>query len=540
MSTPLQNIRREQGSAIALAMLILFMISAIILFISTSTMGSLFQAKRKTERTTGMAAADSGIETIRVALNAHLMDESDGYSLNEADLNKLVTDRGGVVLANANSSDKWGMTKALVPEEDSFTVREVADRGYSFWQVYQVHEPRYNSAEPNNLIVYIRAWATQKREIDDGGTNMATSPRIFRVEYRPGYFSDYQMITDGPFFSQGSNDKWTINGPTHTNGFEGDEWITEGKRGYDMQGPTSCSGRARLTASQDAPIARIGKCNDFRGSSKARQISMLNVERTLLYMRERCGVPHGVRCFVSNNPFKKSYNVEVSNQGVRVDGQMVPLEQNARCKLPNTTDCGDELMAAILVDADINLSGSVKKRNDKKAVRITVATMRKDTYNAASRVWIEPARGLVGAENPDVDTVGVISQGDIILGIRPFQCGSEINIAGIAQSGSITMPRELVTVAQPNVPMIASYVCPNLSITGAFAAHGSLITNMSWNQLPMITNAGYQRSNFTYAKGLYDNPPPFSTLSYPWAMTKVKDADKRCFEGEEVSRPRCE
>src|SRR5690242_20895657 len=29
--------------------------------------------------------------------------------------------------------------------------------------------------------------------------NITTKPRVFRVEYRPGWFSDYQSVTDAPF-----------------------------------------------------------------------------------------------------------------------------------------------------------------------------------------------------------------------------------------------------------------------------------------------------------------------------------------------------
>jgi hypothetical protein len=102
------------------------------------------------------------------------------------------------------------------------------------------------------------------------------------------------------------------------------------------------------------------------------------------------------------------------------------------------------------------------------------------------------------------------------------------------------MPRELVTLAAPNVPMIQQYVCPSMNITGSMSMHGALISNMSWIQMGLPVNAGYDNVAFTYQPSLFDNPPPFYARTYPWAMTKVKDADRRCLEEPEVRDPRCE
>lgn len=527
---------REQGFSLSAAVLALTMIAMVMVYVGTQTLNSIYTVRKKTDRSVGMAAGDSAIEKYRVALQSGLADESNGYLLDEASLRRLVEAQAGAdVRPNSMTSTASGMVDVMpsVPAWARFTVRERGSDAIGHWQVFHVHHPRHLQSSPaSDLVVYIRAWATA---LDS--SNITTRPRLFRVEFRPGYFSDYQVVTNAPFHQRNLG-AVTVDGPIHSNGYRYLDWLALDAGGSPTTGiyfeaaPT-CGTNARFSTSQDAPI-RIpaGSCNAAAAAARtdARQINLLGVEDTFRRLAARCDAGNRVVRCATGQP---RYDVRLGSGSVTVNGTTYPLVNTGP----------DSAALALLLDADVVLSGSVSAAG--RSARVTIATRR--TTNGARRPQVflrnTGSSPIVGATDLR-HSVGVVTQGDIVVdGRSEHACLQQVNLAAVSSAGSVAITPELLTIAPPAISLTGRD-CGALSLRGSFASHGQQVMAISWPnpRVPgtFTPTVGYSDTTLRYNPNLFLAPPPYFPVATPWGVTKSKDADTRCFEATRAGDPGCE
>lgn len=537
--------RSESGSTLALSVLALTIIAMIVLFIGTQTMSTIFAGKKARDNSVGMAAADSAIEKYRVALEAHLADEYDAWMLTEDDLIRLVNQK--VAGANAGrakviaSPDSWERAHGLKPapmfSKYKYTVQEQTSTGFSFWQVYRVIPPGRDKDHESNLTVYFRAWATGANP-DAPSTS---SPRLFRAEYRPGYFSDFQAVSNQAFEVEGNPDYW-IQGPIHSNGYDpraswgGDKAIGIS---FDSKSEPRCFAGAEFSTSRNATIKVPGaSChkNKYPRNVHSRELDLLAAEKSFKWLeKDECNPKNSlVVCLRNSGP----YNVRLGNNTVFVNGQPHHLVQ---------TDL-DSLSLTILLDNEVELSGKLTNTTS-RAARVTIATRRTSTTSPVPRVFLSAkSGGLVGAANPKRDVVSVLAQGDIILPLKP-SCLHHVNLAAISESGGITIPPQYATETAPssNDLLNGKMSCWNeLTLFGSYSSNSSLLASKAW-QVPAkapecksiykqfknrTCPIGYPIITLAYDPVFYRNTPPAYPPSTPWATVKAKEANRSCIDSK--------
>ena len=532
----------------------LTIVAMIMLIIGSQTMGSLFSSRQKQEKSTGMAAADSGIEMIRLALQSGLADETDGFALTREDLETLIAnDPESTAEVIANSS-AWALTPALVTDPDQqFTVREAARDSYRYWQVFNVIPPRYAPGRSSNVVYFVRAWAMAKDE-----ATMTTSPKVFRVEFRPGLFSDYQFVSDAPFWVY-NNTSYVINGPIHSNGYDPDAAFVSYSpddpldpiqgHGIYVDAPRNCTGRARFSTSQGKPITVKGSdstCIEAAadGQTNARQVSLLGVNKVLERIRERCGAI-GVYCDPYKNSPQPLTDIRLAGDQVQVDGATV-----AASRWQVTP--GDSRALTILVAGDVRIRGSIDSSGSGEVLRVTIANMRHESLDRSPNVLLAAdggnkvvgvANGTGSGNNDMRDSVGVITEGNIILPMPATgqgDCLRTVRMAAIASTGGVTIPPEWVLKDAPPVSTLDGWECnADLALEGSFATHGQFVASMGWGTSTGKKDVGYPSVGMVYEQRLYSVPPPFYPTTLPWGITKVGDADSRCLVASERANPFC-
>ena len=525
----------ERAMSMSMAIFAMTMVAFLMLYVGSQALNSMYAARKKSDGSVGMAAGDSGVEKVRTALQGGLIDEANDFQLDEKALNLLVQEQERTkVIPNAQAPGYATMVPARLPSPGRlhFTVREEASDSVGYWQVFDVISPRYHRAAPNEVVIYIRAWATATTS-----DTITTKPRIFRVEYRPGWFSDFQSVTDAPFFMK-DNSNVTISGPIHSNGYSvvdflawDDNNVTQ--RGIWLKNAPTCLEGAKFSTSQDAGIVVPGgSCSGYvaKAKKKARQLSLLGVQSTFQRIQNRCNNGYGL---VFCPQGAASYDVRLGNQSVRVNGVTYPLRVRP-----------DSGSLVLLLDSDVVIHGALTMPND-RAGRVTIAARRRNATDRQPQVHLRGDLGpVVGAADPSKDTVGIINQGDIILDTPNYgSCMSRVNVAAISQSGSVTIPPEFVTLAPPAYDL-ASLGCDNQSVFfGSFAAHGQFVPSIKWPDVRTgnwTATVGYSRPNFAYNPNLSSNPAPFFPTATPWGVTKAKDANSRCLVAPNAGDPRCE
>jgi hypothetical protein len=246
---------------------------------------------------------------------------------------------------------------------------------------------------------------------------------------------------------------------------------------------------------------------------------------------DRCGRP-GVLCPSGSS----SYDVSLGRDAVVVNGHSYALYSN-----PAITPDSETL--TVLLDGDVNLTGALYTSNPARVARVTIATRRRASSDRQPQVYVYGSgSGIVGARDAAKDVVGIVTQGDVVLAPAP-NCFRQLNVAAIAQSGSITVPPEFVTLAPPSVNLNGRACGGTTSFFGSFSGHGQFVASIRWpdvrtgNLTPAV---GYTAPYLRYNRNLFLVPPPYFPTALPWAVSKVKDADKRCLVAPNAGDPSCE
>lgn len=545
-----RHLQPERGSTMSMAMIALTIIAMIMLFVGTQTMSSIFIGKRKQATSLGMAAADSAVEMYRLSVQSSLADEYDGYQLSRADLERLLRSRptGGGAATGAtviSSSDNWerqrGLKPAQVPPDARFTVAErKSDGTYSFWQVYQVVTPSRLPSDsvvgPAELTIFFRAWTADSPQ----STNVS-DPRLFRAEFRPSYFSDYQIVSNGPFVVD-DNDDYDVNGPIHSNGY-----VVQGVGRGDGNALTgilfgtapTCGSGAEFTTSRNAPIQVPGdSCQSAPRNRSARELSLLGVEQSYRWIEAECASA-AVLCLDTERPsLSRPYRILLATNGVVVNGTHVPLVRTARNSASLTVLASDEVV----------LGGTLSVTDPNLAGRVTIANRRRSGNERIPRIMLQATSSGagIGSAQPGKDVVGLITQGDVVLGIPPARsCIGSLSLAAISGSGSITIPPEYSTFSPPPINLESgNYQCTGrLDVFGSYSMHASFVASMAWRTASggRTRSVGYPNVRLRYGDVFYRNTPPFFPQSLPWGVVKAKEANQSCLiAGTARMEPTCE
>lgn len=498
--TASRRVREERGIAMTGAMLMMMVIAVLIVAIVASTMGSLSASRTRSSNVVGLPPADSAINAYQHALLQEYADVTNSYTLDYAELRQLAQP-GDTVLTRQQVKQRFGKSLAdvqidptAVPPAKTGTMRETIDSArnmYGYWQIYKVMSPDLTlSSTAANLVVYVRAW------IASGTGGITTDPRILRVEFRPGLFADYQLVTDAPItYMTGAR----LDGPIHSNGLY--DGVTDASSGTSIWafGSITCSSDVVLSTAQGAIDAPCGKQEPNTGN----HIDILSVEDAFERMERSCKPARGIpfaKCFPAKAVSDPPYRVQLSGSTVSVDGASVS---------------GLSSGMGLLFGSDIELSGSA-------SLALTVAAKNLGHNGAANIRLVGNVGSPTGAK--DGNPLGIMAQGDIIVGDPANQCGvTSINGALIAETGTVTIdPRWTTDLFQDNPPTCTEQI----TVRASLASHHMPVFRWEWNDTKYFS--GYTQRLYEWDRDLAVNPPPFAPLTRRWEVTQWTDANMDC------------
>jgi hypothetical protein len=306
----------ERGQAIMLAIMVTIVGGLIAVAVVTSSLASSKDAQDRKQRAASLPHVDTAVHMYQLALNAGVRagatpsewpTESNDYILGANAIAQLTA--GSTVYSTGSGgpygtfyrSPISGKTPPVLTMREKLT-SAAGDQRYGYFQIVRVDPPTWGPAPLwglvggatgvgayTNLRIWIRAWE------QDG--NGFTKARLVTAEFRPGYFSDYQMLSDTAIrLAPGAR----INGHIHSNGFldgeldppSGDTaakvWLT------DPSGTVTCTGAAMITTGRGTIHSAIpAACN--KEPMTNRFINITRTDRTFETLQNLCG-QRGVRC----------------------------------------------------------------------------------------------------------------------------------------------------------------------------------------------------------------------------------------------------
>lgn len=543
--TMLLRLRRDEtGTALIAALILMVVISGIIVNVSVSSMGAMDAAKRKTDQVVGMPVTDSGAHKYLKALDTGLTDESLSYNLNSAAMDEIagghVKAVGPADVGYLRPSDVAAIpafvaaglhtTDASVRGRNDWTVREpivharqagsaaAKPAGYGYWQIYAMHKPQFDgSAQGGNLIVFFRGWVT------DLNNRVTTEPRLVRVEYRPGRFSDYQMVADGPItLEHGAK----VTGPVHSNGYRDTLLGPSNRLGILIRSRAKCGDGASFST-RSGSITRHSSSNcksttRYPGSiNNGQSFSMLRIGDSVRALSSRCGTAM-VLCS-GNFGDASTYFVRMQPGSATTKGT-ITVKAGGVTRLSRSYGDGDSV--AFLFPGNVRISGSTR-------ARVTIAAFNRDDDKRFSSPSIH-LDGNTTYTGP-TGSLGLIAQGDVVPNIESCRVGSAsvkyVRAAIAAASGTFAFDPKYRFTTDPGVALPRCLGKGNaLNYTGSIAGHYGpyLRHHFGDDDDNDYVDVGYQYRNYRYDDKLYHNPPPFYPTTGPWQIAHWKDANLDC------------
>ncbi len=509
MSTPTDT--RERGSALTFAIVVMVLGMVVIAAIMIMLDWSGERGKSRKDRAANVAVVDRALASYEFALESNLTNDYHRYQLDRQAMTRLASsDRSaalGAATPRQNSSfgadfRRYGLDKTWMPRGYDWSMQHtLRDGRTSWWQLVNTIPPGSGSA---SLVAYVRTWIAA----GGPGSRVITEPRIVRAELRPGRFSDYQILVDGPLVMGGGT---RIEGRIHTNGYPDaylvDAFTTPTRPlvlGNAVGNPTCVRGAAFSTAK--GTIA--GTCSGFaapRDQNNGRLIDLLRGESHLAMLQSMCGPI--VYCPGGGGPFS------INLRSMTVNGRRVPAAAKA-----------------VLVRGDASIVGTTTRD-------ITIGVAGKPSVGGAfgSSSLSLMGNSAIGATNPASrtgGTVGLIVQGDVIPRIDLGQCPTQLNAAVVSASGALTFPSQYRV---PLAPGGRTPTCPSFRLQGSLSTHYAPLMYLAWGS----QTAGYRRRDYRYDTRLRMNPPPLFPLTGPWQVNSWKDAMSECLSAANRSKATC-
>ena len=536
--------RQEQGialpAAIALAVVAVVLLSAV----SAYVMSRVADTENRRDRVVSVPVVDTAMTRLRIGLERDLLPEHNDFVPTKAGLQQLVAGTDATVL------DGSFVEPAIPSPMPDVTIREpVNSEVVGYWQLLQVFPPEYAEADDEGMVVvYIRAWQSSP-----GAGAVGTEPRIYRTEFRPGRFADFQAVIDGPIvFGPGAE----INGPIHTNGFADDR-----ANFLDTVAPTTkqriwtadaskvtCTGAAQITTAEgDVEPGAFPGCPVKTGTK--RYVNLLAAEESFERINGACTPGGNIRCFnetyegssvpgtvAQKPPDLRGYRVELKAEEIVVSGyevnwtteQLTPYPVAGAGTIPTPKGSTTVLRFA----DNVVLSGTTK-------ARVTIAARKQvggggGVKSGAANIY------LIGntAHEGDGSVLGLLAQGSIIVGAikKPdgsTACLSTLRAGMVAMSGTLTIdPRYTTRLYQDGAPQ-----CGKIDLYGALAAHRSPVLFWEWDNV--AGHAGYATRDYAWNDSMRRNPPPYFPITDTWQPRHLRPANLDCFGAGGISDPDC-
>jgi hypothetical protein len=502
---------RESASALTFAIIVMILGMIVVAAIVTMLDWSGERGRSRNDRASNVAVVDRALASYEFALESNLTNDFHRFQLNSQAMTKLASSESSSTMGRAtpreNSSfgadfRRHGLQQTWMGNQYGWSMQtSLKDGRTSWWQLVNTIPPGTGNA---TLVAYVRTWIAA----GGPGSRVLTEPRIARAELRPGRFSDYQLLVDGPLV-MGAGTR--IEGRIHSNGYP-DAYLTDAFTSADRPivlgnalGRPSC---VRGAAFSTAKGSISGSCSGFaapRDENNGRLIDMLRGESHLELLRSMCGA--AVFCPGGSGP----WSIDLSS--MRVNGQSIPGAAKA-----------------VYVRGDASLRGTTTRQ-----ITIGVAGTAGASGAFGSSSISLVGNGTIGAANTASAAggiVGLIVTGDIVPRIDQGSCPRGLNAAVVSASGSLSFP------AQYRVPLApggSTPTCPSFRLVGSLSSHYAPLMFLAWG----AQHAGYDSRSYQYDPRLRTTPPPLFPLTGPWQVNSWKDAMSECLSAANRTRSEC-
>lgn len=505
--------RCESGSALVAAIAVLVLGAFVVVAIFTMARASSSSSKAQlASQASEQLARDAGamLATIYSSGDAG---EFDGFVPSRTVLQRHATAIGGAVVDNSTFSGSGLHTvDSRVPGDRRVAVSQPLDaQRTGYWQVLSGRMPTWGFTSGARITVYIRTW-TQ-------GGGITSKPQVYRLDFRPTWFADYQMLFDGPV-AIGSTAR--LNGRVHSNGYRAsffnqyDAYYTAGQA-IRLESGAQCVGNAKLSVS-NLRIAGpgLGGCPaQFRVAGTSPRINLLRAQDSAAKLRAICALPAGSRRGIQMLCLNTTSRITVRLAGGSVVANGTSLNATVTGNVPGTSQG-----AVVVTGGDVSLSGQLGANARATVIAAAPAGATYGTGSAPS-IWIEGG-GNVGAADAPGSSFGAVAEGDVIFNERAA-CPLHVRGAIVAISG---MPSMHPTWRIP-LPVPGGVPCRS-----AFNMSGSIVSHFPPSMQSPTNNSGYQGArNYSYLGSLYNNPPPAFPTAEDWMMVGMSPANLDCFQG---------
>ncbi|MCW2962346.1 MAG: hypothetical protein JWM25_1904 [Thermoleophilia bacterium] len=500
---------REEGAALLAAIAMLIFASLVIVGIVVGARTTSDASREKLDSSGAIQMARDAGAALSTAYSSLTAGEFDGYAPSQSVLAGHAQRMGGTIVANGSLPQALAtVDTARVPASSRYAVRQSLQDGRTgWWQVYSMKLPTWGTTPGGRVIAYVRVWTSPQ-----GDDSKVTQPAMYRIEFRPQWFADYQMLFDGPARIL---DGATIAGPVHSNGYDNSYYdqyrsLVNAGQTIRFEGTASCTNTARITVASGSVVGNA-QCQSQSRSAPNVRYSLLRARDAATRLRVICqGVPHAavrMSCPAVTTPI----NVTLSGTQVQVQGQPT-LDARVTGSRPS-----DNQGAVVIASGDVHVRGSLSA--NARALIITAANTTTGSYGTGSApsIWIKGG-GNVGSNPAASSSFGAVAEGDIIFD-ETAACGMTMRGALLAMSGMVSSHP---TWRSP-VPVPSGRTCAQATIRGSITGH---YPPLMYNQ---DNAAGFQRRNYEWLPSLYDNPPPLYPTSADWETTQLEPANLDCF-----------
>lgn len=512
----------ERGVALPAAIALLVLASFVIVAIMVASRASSDRARERLEGGASTQLVRDASSAISTGYSAMASGEFDGFIPSQSVLQFHAARLDGAsVVSNASLPTVLGdpttrlgqVDSSRVPPSGRFTMREPLDGGRTgFWQVYSAKLPTWGTTRGGRVVVYVRTWTT-------GSAGVITKPLIHRLEFRPSWFADYQMLTDGPILFNGAAN---IAGRVHSNGYSAsyyDQYRSMTAAGTTIKflpGPGTCTSTSRITVATGTVVGKPS-CVAVSRTTPGVRYNLLRARSVATRLREICAQPAA-----SHPGLVMSCSTATTTTNVRLTATGISINGGPEMSAVTVGDRPGQQQGAIFVaSGDVVITGRLGPNARALVVAAAPASSSYGSGGAPS-AWIRSG-GDVGADAvARSSSFGLVVEGDVILD-ETVACGVRLRGAFLTMSGLISShPTWRVPYDIPGAPFCNG----EAHILGSIASHYSpfLIKNG-----PPGIRAGFATRRYEWMPGLYDNPPPMYPTAADWQQTSMETADLDCF-----------
>ena len=510
----------ERGSAIVGAIALMVLGALLVSAVFTMLDRSDERSKSRAQRAASVAVVDHALASYEYALESNITDETASFLLSQSAMTKLAQYRPGMKpVSNATFGADFkqhGLDATMMPNASTRWSMSIdqPDGTTGWWQAIAVLPPRGGSP---NLILYLRTWLSTGNE----KSTVIGDPRLIRADLRPGRFSDYQILVDGPLTL---GDGLTINGRVHTNGYPDaylvDQLVSAGRPMKLYSGsppPPTCTAGAGFSTATGL-IENKGGCVVTSGpqpkylENTGERYDLLRGSNHLKMLETLCNTR--VRCGTGSGP----WNVVLGGS------TMTATSPNG--SLPPVNAAGG---AVVYLTGKVRLSGMLTSG------QLTIGVGNSSGFNVNGSATVDLiGNGTIGASTSGNAVLGLVVEGDVIPRIDEGYCPAGLNAAVVSASGTLGIPPQFRV---PSPPSGALPTCGGtFKFTGSLGTHYMPLARMAWTNGAVV---GYTNRTYRYDPRLLTTAPPMFPTTGPWQTSTWKDADPRCLSAANISDAEC-